>query len=191
MEVLSLFKRTILFVFIFMLFNGLNYELIISSANPFTTSPNVGLNKLKNATDFKLLTPNNSIENYKLEIKEPHPLILSRSISKVRLHYFDKSGQTYVFAIEEHKAVGYRIKRVETNVDVRNQTSTSSTIVEDFKFDISGEKININGIEGRFVPWANHIPGGYLRWVQDSTYVEIDSGNLSKEIMVELAKSMK
>lgn len=34
-------------------------------------------------------------------------------------------------------------------------------------------------------------PGGYLRWVQDGTFIEIDSGALSKEMMVKLAKSMK
>jgi hypothetical protein len=60
-----------------------------------------------------------------------------------------------------------------------------------YGINVSGEKVNINGIEARFVPWANHIPGGYLRWVQDGTYIEIDSGDLSKEMMVELAKSMK
>lgn len=36
-----------------------------------------------------------------------------------------------------------------------------------------------------------HKPGGYLRWVQDGTFIEIDSGALSKEMMVKLAKSMK
>lgn len=186
-----MFKRTILFVFIFTLFIGLNYELIIASANSLTASSNVGLDKLKNATEFKLITPYNSFESYKLEIKEPYPLDFGRSISKVRLHYFDKSGQTYVFGIEEHKAVGYKIKRVETHYDVRNHTSTTRTIVEDFKFDVSGENVIINGIEARFIPWANHIPGGYLRWIQDGTYIEIDSGDLSKEMMIELAKSMK
>ncbi|WP_018759613.1 DUF4367 domain-containing protein [Paenibacillus terrigena] len=96
-----------------------------------------------------------------------------------------------LFGIEEHKSDGYKIRRVETISDVRNHTSTDKTIVEEFKFDVRGEKININGIEARFVPWANHKPGGYLRWVQDGTFIKIDSGALSKEMMVKLAKSMK
>lgn len=186
-----MFKRTILFVFIFTIFIGLNYELIIALANPLSASSNIGLDKLGNKTDFKLLTPYNSFDSYKLEIKEPYPLDLSKSISKVRLHYFDKSGQTYVFGIEEHKAVGYKSKRVKIYYDIRNQTSITRNLVEDFKFDVSGEKVNINGFEARFVPWADHIHGGYLRWIQDSTYIEIDSGILSKEMMVELAKSFK
>lgn len=48
-------------------------------------------------------------------------------------------------------------------------------------------KINIKGIEGRFEPWVNHTPGGHLRWVQNGTFIEIDSGVLTKEEMVELA----
>lgn len=44
---------------------------------------------------------------------------------------------------EEHKAVGYKINRVVTNIDVRNRTSTTRTIVEEFKFNERGEKINI------------------------------------------------
>jgi hypothetical protein len=187
-------KWAILFVLNFTLMNGLNYESIMASDNLLMTSSHVRLDELKNATDFKLLTPHNyfnSIESYKFEIKEPYPLIPGRSISRVRFHYFDKSGQTYMFGMEEHKAVGYKIKRSETTIDVRNQTSTTKIIEEDFKFDVSGEKVNINGIEARFVPWVNHTPGGYLRWVQDGTYIEIDSGDLSKQRMVELAKSMK
>ncbi|MFD0618269.1 DUF4367 domain-containing protein [Paenibacillus sp. GCM10027629] len=180
-------KRTFSFVFIFSIFIGLNY-----AASPLAASSNIGVeDKLKNATDFKLLTPYYSPSSFKLEIKEPFPLVLGRSISKVRLHYFDKLGKTYMFGIEEHKADGYNVRRVETIIDVHNQTSTEKTIVEEFKFDVRGEKININGIEARFVPWANHKPGGYLRWVQDGTFIEIDSGVLTKEMMVELAKSMK
>ena len=126
-----MFKRAILFVFIFSIFIGLNY-----AASPLTASSVVGLvDKLKNATDFKLYTPYNSQTSYELEIKDPYPLVLNRTISKVRLHYFDKSGKTYVFGIEEHKADGYKIRRVETIIDVRNQTSTAKTIVEEFKFE--------------------------------------------------------
>ncbi|WP_024628683.1 MULTISPECIES: DUF4367 domain-containing protein [unclassified Paenibacillus] len=149
------------------------------------------MDKLKTVADFELLAPSYSVQSYKLEFKEPYPFVLNQSVSKVRLHFFDKSGQTYLFGIEEHKAVGYKVNRVVTNVDVRNRTSTTRTIVEDFKFNEHGEKMNINGIEGRFEPWANHIPGGYLRWVQNDTFIEMDSGELTKEEMIALAKSMR
>ena len=185
-----MFKRIISLIFIFTLSIGINNELLFASTKTTLAFSNVELDKLKNVTDFKLLAPSYSVQSYKLEIKEPYPLVLSQLVSKVRLHFFDKSGQTYLFGIEEYKAVG-KINRVVTSIDVRNQKSTTRTIVEDFKFNERGEKIIINGIEGRFEPWANHIPGGYLRWVQNGTFIEIDSGDLTKEEMVGLAKSMK
>ena len=35
------------------------------------------------------------------------------------------------------------------------------------------------------------ITGGLLNWVQDGTYVEMNSSRLSKERMLEIASSMK
>ncbi|MGV2881298.1 DUF4367 domain-containing protein [Paenibacillus taichungensis] len=184
-------KRIVSLIFIFTLSVGINNDLLIASAKPTLAFSNVDLDKLQTAADFKLFTPSCSDQSYKLEIKEPYPFAPSLSVSKVRLHFFDESGQTYLFGIEEHKAGGYKINRVITNIDVRNRTSTTRTIVEDFKLNEHGEKININGIQGRFEPWANHIPGGYLRWVQNDTFIEMDSGELTREEMIALAKSMR
>jgi hypothetical protein len=163
----------------------------VSVVNPNSVSADVGLDNLKNAADFKLFTPHYSTKSWKLEIKEPYPIDLDRSIIKVRLHYFDKSGRTYMFGIEQHKAIGYKSKRSETNIDVRNNTSTTKVIEEDFKFATSGEIVKINGIEARFQPWTDGTPGGFLRWVQHGTYIEIDSMHLSQKLMVKLAESMK
>ncbi|RJE88337.1 hypothetical protein D3P07_10015 [Paenibacillus sp. 1011MAR3C5] len=59
-----------------------------------------------------------------------------------------------------------------------------------FKFSECGAKMNINGSEERFEPRANYIAGGLLRWVQDGTFIEIDSKVFTKEEMIYLAKSM-
>ncbi|WP_433921726.1 hypothetical protein [Paenibacillus taichungensis] len=184
-------KWIVSLICVFTLSVGINNDLLIASAQPTQAFSNVDLDKLQTAADFKLFTPSYLVENYKLQIKEPYPFDLRQSVSKVRLHFFDESGQTYLFGIEEHKAGGYKVNRVVTNVDVRNQSSTTRTIVEDFKFNERGEKMNINGIEGRFEPWANHISGGYLRWVQNDTFIEMDSKELTKEEMIALAKSMR
>ncbi|OAX47032.1 DUF4367 domain-containing protein [Paenibacillus sp. AD87] len=185
-------KRIVSLIFIFTLSVGITNDLLIASAKPTQAFSNVDLDKLKTVADFKLLTPSYLGGNYKLEIKEPYPFVISPSVSKVRLHFFDESGQTYLFGIEEHKAGGYKVNRVVTNVDVRYRTSKTRTIVEDFKFNEHGETININGIEGRFEPSANHhILGGYLRWVQNDTFIEMDSKELTKEEMIALAKSMR
>ncbi|MFG1732525.1 DUF4367 domain-containing protein [Paenibacillus sp. 843] len=178
-----MFKLILSFIAIIILYVGSNELVIVSGEN----SSVMNLEKLQDATDFKLLAP--SLDEYKLEIKEPYPFPLKSQVTKVRLHYFDKTGQTYLFGIEEHKAYDYTIKREVTIIDMQNKSSKNRTIVEDFKFDLSGEKIDLNEVEARYVPWANHKPGGYLRWIQDGTYLEMDSGNLSKEKMIELAKS--
>jgi hypothetical protein len=92
-----------------------------------------------------------------------------------------------MFGIEQHKAIGYKSKREETYFDVRNNTSTTKVIEENFKFDTSGEIVKLNGIEARF---AYGTQGGCLRWVQDGTYIEMDSFRLSRKQMVILAESM-
>lgn len=159
----------------------------ISLLNPIIAFAHIGMDQLKSATDFKLFTPHYSLTSWKFEVKEPYPLNTSRLITKVRLHYFDKSGSTYLFGITQHKAIGYKSKRSETIIDVRNKTSTTRVIEENFKFDISGEIVKLNGIEARF---DYGTQGGYLRWVQDGTYIEMDSFRLSREQMVIVAKSM-
>ncbi|WHY20087.1 hypothetical protein QNH28_03430 [Paenibacillus sp. G2S3] len=126
-----MFKRIISLVLIFSLYIGISNGLLIASAKPTLAYPNVELEKLKNVADFKLLTPSYSVQIYKLEINEPYPLVLSQSDSKVRLHFFDASGETYLFAIEYHKAVGHKINQVVTSIDIRNQTSTTRNIGED------------------------------------------------------------
>ncbi|MGC6587012.1 hypothetical protein ACPV3A_18850 [Paenibacillus sp. Dod16] len=185
-----MFKRFVSVIFICTLSVGINNEPPIATATPKLFSLNVELNKLQNAADFKLLAPSLTDQKYKLEIKKPYPFVPDKPVSEVRLHFFDESGQTYLFAIEEHNEVGYKIERDVTSIDILNQTSTTRTIVEDFKFSERGTKVNINGSEGRFEPWANHIAGGLLRWVQDGTFIEIDSKVFTKEEMIYLAKSM-
>jgi hypothetical protein len=149
------------------------------------------MKQIKNSTDFKLLVPHYSMQSWKLEIKEPYPVDLKRPITKVRLHYFDKSGQSYMFRVEQHKSIGYKSKQERVHIDARNNTSTRIIVEEDFKFDRSGEILTFNEIEARFTPWADDTPGGFLRWIQDGTYIEIDSAHLSKKDMILLAKSMK
>ncbi|MDQ8738675.1 hypothetical protein [Paenibacillus sp. LHD-38] len=159
----------------------------ISLLNPLIAFAHIGLDQLKSATDFKLFTPHYSLTSWKLEIKEPYPLDADQLITKVRLHYFDKSGNTYMFGIEQHKAIGYKINRSETTIDVRSKTITTKVKEENFKFDTSGEIVKLNGIEARF---DYGTQGRCLRWVQDGTYIELDSFRLSRKQMVILAKSM-
>lgn len=134
---------------------------------PFQAPP--ALAQLKKVADFDLLVPRNTAKFYKLEIKEPYPVLPNRAAPLVRLHYFDPSGRRYIFGIEEHAAA---VDRDESIVPV-------------------GEIVRLGDIEARFVPRANGEPGGYVWWVQDGTYIEIDSGELTKRQMIRMARSLK
>ncbi|MEK8133158.1 DUF4367 domain-containing protein [Paenibacillus filicis] len=97
-----------------------------------------------------------------------------------------------MFGIEQHKAIGYKSKKKHTYIDVRNNTSETKIVEEDFKFDTSGEIIKFNELEARFTPREkNSTPGGFLRWIQEGTYIEIVSSEMSKKKMIKIAKSMK
>lgn len=148
------------------------------------------LNKVKQKSTFTLLVPNNIPNEWTVELKYPYPLDINKPIQSVRLHYFDKN-ENYIFGIEQHKAVGYKIKKEKIVVDVRNNTSTRTIVEEDFKYVASGEIIKFSGMETSFTPWANIKLGGFLRWVQNGTYIEMDSTQLSKKEMIDVAKSVK
>lgn len=156
--------------------------------NPIIAFAHIGLDQLKSAVDFKLFTPHDSLTSWRLEIKEPYPLNnTERLITKVRLHYFDKSGSTFMFGIEQHKAIGYKSKRSDTTIDVRSKTSTTRVIEENFNFDLNGEIVKFNGVEARL---DYGTQGRCLRWVQDGTYIEMYSFRISRKQMLILAKSM-
>lgn len=162
----------------------LNPATGMDSVNPRT----INLNDIKEKADFKLYLP--TIKDWKVELKLPSHLDLSTKITLIRLHYFYTSGD-YIVGIEQHKAMGYKIRREETHIDVKNNLTKKTIIEEYFKPNQKGERVSINGIEARFEAWVNTDNGGILRWVNNETYIEMDSANLSKAQMINLAKSMK
>ncbi|SMQ81026.1 protein of unknown function [Bacillus sp. OV166] len=67
---------------------------------------------------------------------------------------------------------------------------------DDFPY---AQPVDINGNKGYFQEWIDSgevdkkgdtITGGLLNWVQDGTYVEMNSSRLPKEKMLEIAGSM-
>ncbi|MBB6732684.1 hypothetical protein [Cohnella zeiphila] len=166
----------------------LNLLSLLSLVLTMTTSSDQ-LDDLKEVATFKLQTLENP--SYTAEIKVPYPLDPGQPVSRARIHYFDKYSQKFVFSLDEHKASGYKEMRTETIVDIRNHTTTTRMIEEDFKFIPRGKKVRINKTQAYFEPWANRETGGYLRWIQNGTYVEMESVELPEQIMVDLAKTIK
>jgi hypothetical protein len=93
-------------------------------------------------------------------VVKPYPSADSDTITSVRLSYLDKNLKDYmIVGIEQSKG---------------NNISNN------------GKEININGNKGRFEAWAEEKKGGLLRWVQDDTYIEMNSTNLTEKEMIEL-----
>ncbi len=135
------------------------------------------ISEIKDRVHFKVFTPQNIPEDWTLEIKT-YPFDGEDFISKIRLHYMDSNDTYMIIGIEERRAATIRIEKLKP----------------------SAEKYDINGTVGYFQPWANSgekvgkgkiITGGILSWRQDGTLIKIDSSVLTKEEMLEIARTMK
>ncbi|MGG4268403.1 DUF4367 domain-containing protein [Peribacillus simplex] len=89
-------------------------------------------------------------------------------------------------------------KKLLIGIEQSKESSNSSKISKEM--NINAEQVNINGHKGFFVEWGNSgeldkkgelITGGLLRWIQEGTYVEMESSWLSRNKMLEVARSMK
>ncbi|SMQ81538.1 protein of unknown function [Bacillus sp. OV166] len=124
--------------------------------------------EIKKEVDFNILTPKKIPDDWTLDTKTS-PWIM--------LHYMDSKDTKLMVAI--HLRRGFPLSN------------------DDFPH---AQKVDINGNKGYFQAWVdngnvdktgNTITGGLLNWVQDDTYVEMSSSRLSKEKMLEIARSMK
>jgi len=123
--------------------------------------------EIKKKVDFTVLTPKKIPEGWTLDTKTSPWLML---------HYMDSKDTKLMVAIDLRK--GFRISD------------------DDFPHR---QQVDINGNKGYFQEWeesgevdknGDTITGGLLNWVQDGTYVEMNSSRLPKEKMLEIARSM-
>lgn len=127
--------------------------------------------------DFPVLAPDNMPNGWTLEIKG-YPMDQEEHFTRFRLHYMNEDDTIYKVGIEQRK---FSSKKSDPTFS-------------------DGEDININGNKGLFIPWGNDgefdkkgelITGGLLQWTQDGTQIEMDSTRIPKELMLEIARSMK
>lgn len=126
------------------------------------------ISEIKKKVDFTILTPKKIPDDWTLDTKTS-PWIM--------LHYMDSKDT-----------------KLMVSIDLRSGFPLSD---EDFPHS---HQVNINGNKGYFQEWIDSgnvdnngetIAGGLLNWVQDGTYVEMNSSSLPKERMLEIARSMK
>ncbi|MFJ7937061.1 DUF4367 domain-containing protein [Peribacillus sp. NPDC096622] len=128
----------------------------------------VTISEIKKKVDFTVLTPKKIPDYWTLDTKTT-PWIM--------LHYMDSNDTKLMVAI--HQSRGSTLSEAELP---------------------PAQQVDINGNKGYFLKWVDSgnvdnngeiITGGLLRWIQDGTYIEMNSSRLSEEKMLEIARSMK
>jgi hypothetical protein len=80
------------------------------------------------------------------------------------------------------------------------EKKVSKRAISQLEEEISeGDKIKVNDVLAYYREWANSgkklngkiISGGLLTWIQDETYVQMDSSFLSKDEMIEIARTVR
>jgi hypothetical protein len=134
--------------------------------------------EIKEEVNFKVLVPKKIPEEWTLEIKPRDTK--KGNIIGIRLHYMDENDENIMLGIEEKKVLKRGISQLE----------------EEFS---KGDKIKVNDVPAYYQEWANSgkklngkmMSGGLLTWIQDETYVQMDSSSLSKDEMVEIARTFR
>ncbi|TDK61800.1 DUF4367 domain-containing protein [Bacillus salipaludis] len=156
-----------LFVFILLLMFSSNPMIIMAKEIKYNHNSET-ISEIKEKVDFTILTPR----------KIPNDWILDTKTSPwIMLLYMNSKDTKLMIAI--HLRKGFPLSN------------------EDFPHS---QQVDINGNKGYFHKWIDSgevdkngdtITGGLLNWVQDGTYVEMNSSRFSKEEMLEIARSMK
>gem|GEM_PF-2518428 len=153
----------------FIVLTLLNYYPMIVMAKDTKHSHNSKtISEIKKEVDFTVLTPKKIPDDWTLEIK---------TTLGVMLHYMDSKDTKLMVAIHQRKGVP----------------------LSPYDFP-HAQLVDINGNKGYFQEWidggeidknGDTITGGLLNWVQDDTFIEMNSSILPKERMLEIARSMK
>ncbi|WP_175987164.1 DUF4367 domain-containing protein [Bacillus sp. Marseille-Q1617] len=101
-------------------------------------------------------------------IPQEYTLEIKMYPESIRLHYMNKEDTDLSIGIEQRKAPN---------------AYPDSTFQD-------AESVLINGNNGFFKTFSN-APGGILSWKQDGTFLEMYSHVISKQEMIEIARSMK
>lgn len=126
------------------------------------------ISEIQNEVDFTVLTPKRIPVDWTLDTKTAPWLML---------HYMDSKDTKLMVSIHLRKGP-------QVSYDGFPHT----------------QQVDINGIIGYFQEWVDSgevdengdtITGGILNWAQDGTSVQMMSSRITKEDMLEIARSMK
>ncbi|HWO76537.1 MAG TPA: DUF4367 domain-containing protein [Bacillus sp. (in: firmicutes)] len=132
----------------------------------------ITISEVQKRVNFPVLYPKKIPKDWTLEIKT-YPSG-KKDFTYFRLHFMDKNDEYLIVGIEQQK----------------EHTNTSDLLSPQI------EKVDINGNTGYFKHWAPSILrgeyplGGILFWNQNGTFIRMDSFNITKKMMLEIARSM-
>ncbi|USK80747.1 DUF4367 domain-containing protein [Peribacillus frigoritolerans] len=158
---------------VFILFQ--NIPLIVQAKEIKYNHDSITISEIKRKVDFKVVVPQNIPNDWTLEIKT-YPWDEKDKITNFSLHYMDSDDKYMLIHIGQSKESSNK------------------------EMNINAEQVDINGNKGFFVKWGNSgeldkkgelVTGGLLRWIQEGTYVEMESSRVSRNKMLEVARSMK
>ncbi|MFP3512943.1 DUF4367 domain-containing protein [Peribacillus sp. SIMBA_075] len=158
---------------VFILFQ--NIPLIVQAKEIKYNHDSITISEIKRKVDFKVVVPQNIPNDWTLEIKT-YPWDEKDKITNFSLHYMDSDDKYMLIHIGQSKESSNK------------------------EMNINAEQVDINGNKGFFVEWGNSgeldkkgelVTGGLLRWIQEGTYVEMESSRVSRNKMLEVARSMK
>ncbi|WP_057915953.1 DUF4367 domain-containing protein [Peribacillus muralis] len=166
----------LLFIRLFVVFILIqNVPLIVQAKEIKYNHESITISGIKKKVDFKVVVPQNIPNDWTLEIKT-YPWDEKDKITNFSLHYMDSDDKYLLISIDQRKGPFKK------------------------EMHINEEQVDINGHKGFFVEWGNSgeldkkrelVTGGLLRWVQEGTYVEMHSSRISRNKMLEVARSMK
>ncbi|MEC0347869.1 DUF4367 domain-containing protein [Peribacillus frigoritolerans] len=158
---------------VFILFQ--NIPLIVQAKEIKYNHDSITISEIKRKVDFKVVVPQSIPNDWTLEIKT-YPWDEKDKITNFSLHYMDSDDK-------------YLLIHIGQSMESFNK-----------EMNINAEQVDINGNKGFFVEWGNSgeldkkgelVTGGLLRWIQEGTYVEMESSRVSRNKMLEVARSMK
>nr|WP_304220267.1 DUF4367 domain-containing protein [Fredinandcohnia onubensis] len=137
----------------------------------------ITFSEVKEKVAFSVLSPDKIPNDWTLEIKT-YPSGENEHFSHFRLHYMNSN---------------------DTKLMVGIRQSPRHLLYDEVRKSLNVEQVDINGIKGYFSSWEDsgkfddeeEIKGGLLCWIQDGTYIVMDSAEISKEMMLSIARSMK
>lgn len=139
-------------------------------------------------TNFNIYVPKAMKSATHYEIKSPENL--APKIDYILINYFDENNR-YVFGIRQLKNNSIVEKELVT-IDIKTGSEKSKIIPYKVQLEPKGERVDINGNTGWYVSYIGKQPtGGILTWIQEDTYMEIDTSKLDKNSVIEIAKTME